>query len=105
MKMSRGPKWEGCDGYHVFSALFAMVPRPRVSLRVHFTLVSAHSIRQLPSGFSGRLDYGSCFLVFFFGLGAYLLSECLQGRSVDGTTNINVYRCGITGRGRRARHS
>ena len=45
--------WEGYDGYHVFCALFAMVPRPRVSLCVHFTLVFAHSIRQLPSGFRG----------------------------------------------------
>ena len=38
-------------------------------------------------------------------LGVYLLSQGLKRRRIDGSTNINVYRCGVPGWCCRAWHA
>lgn len=73
---------------------------PFFLLCAHFTLVFAHSIRQVPGGFFEKIRLGW----EVFCLRAYLLSECLEGRCVDGASDVDVYRCGVAGRGRRARN-
>ena len=79
-----------------------LVPRQglRFALILHQFLLTQSD--KFLADFSRRLDYAG--RSFFLCLRAYLLGECLEGGSVDGAADVDVYRCGVAGRGRRARN-